>query len=131
MVALPPAAIVPRSQLKSGPAPIGPQDPWLGLIEPWLKPVGQPSPTVTLVASDGPPLETRSVSARAVVPAVTLARPSVKVTARSAAVTMSVRSVALTSAGFASLRAVALSLTGLLTETISVWGPPAVLAGTV
>ena len=60
-MALPPAAIVPRLQVRSGPAPIGAQLPCDGLTVPWLKTAGQPRVTPTVVASDGPPLVTVTV----------------------------------------------------------------------
>ena len=83
-VAEPPAGIVPSAQPKSGPAPIGEQLPWLGLIVPWLKPVGQTTLNPTDVASDGPALVTVIVYPwLSPSPATTLARPSVAVTPRS------------------------------------------------
>ena len=54
-VAVPPAAIVPRSHVKLG-LPV--QVPWLGETVPRLKPVGNVSVRVTAVASDGPALVT-------------------------------------------------------------------------
>jgi len=58
------------------------------------------------------------------VPAVTLVRPSSLVTTRTAVSTTVVASAAVLSAATG-------STAGLLTLAVSVWGPPAVLAGTL
>jgi hypothetical protein len=54
-VALPPTAIVPRLQVKTGP-PV--QVPWLGVTAPAVKPGGKVSVSLTPVAADGPALVT-------------------------------------------------------------------------
>jgi hypothetical protein len=57
-VALPPAAIVPRVQVKLG-LPL--QVPWDGVTVPRVKPAGHVSVTVAASASDGPLLLTAIV----------------------------------------------------------------------
>src|SRR5262249_12978574 len=124
-VALPPAAIVPRSQVKSEPTPVGVQVPCDGVIVPWVKPLGQVSLSVVPVASDGPALLTVIVYVCVMPsPATTVERPS-------SLVTDSVAVVRTVLVSLAVLFVVSGSVTSLETVTVSVCGPAGVEAGTV
>src|SRR5947208_482671 len=56
-VAVPPEAILPRSQVKSAGSDSVSQDPWDGVTVPRVKAVGQVSVRLTAVAFDGPAFE--------------------------------------------------------------------------
>src|SRR5712664_3277888 len=60
-VAEPPAASVPRLQMKSPTGGAGAQLPWVVVVAPRVKPAGQVSVRVTLCASEGPRLLTTMV----------------------------------------------------------------------